>query len=74
MAIFIFRCPNTDQNVQGSWSSEDIQKRGDTYLPLRCFNREAARDLPRSSSHIGRSGFMIFKPVLLRPLRPIAAL
>ncbi len=36
MATFIFRCPNTNESVRGSWSSEDMQQRGDTYLPLRC--------------------------------------
>jgi hypothetical protein len=36
MATFIFRCPNTNQNVQGLWSSEDMPEHGYTYLPVRC--------------------------------------
>jgi hypothetical protein len=36
MATFIFRCPNTDQNVQGIWSSDDAPEHGYTYLPVQC--------------------------------------
>jgi hypothetical protein len=36
MATFIFRCPNTGQNVQGNWSSEDAPEHGYTYLLVQC--------------------------------------
>jgi hypothetical protein len=36
MATFIFRCPNTKQNVQGFWSAKDMPEHGRGYLSVRC--------------------------------------
>jgi hypothetical protein len=38
MASFIFRCPNTNSNVQG-WTADDGSDEGDTYLPQQCIAR-----------------------------------
>ena len=36
MAIFIFRCPKTDRNVQGWIAAEDVPEDGNTYTPVQC--------------------------------------
>jgi hypothetical protein len=35
MATFLFRCPNTKQNVQG-WSADEPPAQADTYVPVQC--------------------------------------
>jgi hypothetical protein len=36
MATFIFRCPHTNQHVQGLWSAEDIAEHGGSCIPVQC--------------------------------------
>ena len=35
MAPFLFRCPNTGQNVQG-WSTDEVTDEDDTYQSFQC--------------------------------------
>jgi hypothetical protein len=35
MAPFLFRCPNTGQNVQG-WSADEVTDEDDTYQSFQC--------------------------------------
>jgi len=35
MAMFVFRCPNKKQNVQG-FAADDASQDSNTYLPVRC--------------------------------------
>jgi hypothetical protein len=39
MAPFLFRCPNTGQNVQG-WSADEVTGDDDTYQSFPCIARD----------------------------------
>ena len=35
MGVFLFRCPNTDQHVQG-WSAQEVERSEDQYETVTC--------------------------------------
>jgi hypothetical protein len=57
MATFIFRCPSTDQNVQGYLSSEELSEHGDGYFAVRCTAcRRAHLVNPLTGTVLGSTG------------------
>jgi len=35
MATFVYRCPNTNRNIQG-WIAEEVTEHGDNYVAQQC--------------------------------------
>ena len=51
MTTFLYRCPNTDKNVQNWIAEEASSEHADTYLPVQC---HACRQLHYVSPATGK--------------------